>query len=756
MKKPKQPESGTDRIVEILKEMEAAKLRSEIQWMRGDGVVSDITAMSSGITSLDIALGIGGYPHGRIVEIYGPESSGKSTTTLHAVASAQKGGGVAAVIDSEFSLDTAYAAKLGVDVENLLINQPDSGEQGLEMVQAFSKVLTKGDIIVVDSVAALSPQAEIDGELSDAHVGLQARMMSQALRMLKGTIAKSGVIVFFTNQLRCLPLSTVVYNQDGFSYLSDVCAGDVIFDHSGQYVKVVNVCRSGVVEGKEIWAKECAPFKLSNMHLQPLIRKGEFINVLGKDVCVGDWMIQPICSCAGQEETPYIDLGDLVQKLGGSFAKKANVINLPSVLDEDLAFFLGCCYSDGNLFCDEAKSDYRIQFTENNKERYSLIYAIFVKLFGNLVRHDKTRIYICSKTIFDFLKSLGMKSYGPEKTFPDVVLKSRLSVVKSFILGAFFDTHGFNEQGFISTHENAEAAQQFSKVLYRFGVFADVRKNYLHITGEDAVIFKDVIGFAEETKKLKAKNFSCSFGARGKYDVVPFEYCEKLFAKIKERKIKGISSLPYYGAFKQCLLQNLNSSRKGLIDFVCALKSSDFLSEIEFLKNNRFFQIQEVRCSNFEAVDIETVSGSFVADRFLTHNSKIGISYGNPEVTSGGRALSFYASIRLDIRKKAQIKNGEDVLGNLTEIKVVKNKCAPPYKVAETEIRYGEGVPRSLDVLLLGMSSGVVEKSGAWLTFGGNSLGQGKDKSWQYLKDNLEVLDKLEQAVREKFGLIGR
>jgi recombination protein RecA len=338
MKKPKQPESGTDRIVEILKEMEKDKLRNELQWMKGDGAVSDITASSSGILSLDIALGIGGYPHGRIVEVYGENATGKSTITLQAIAEIQRCGGIAALVDAEFASDMSYSAHLGVDVENLLINQPSCGEQALEVMLSLAGKLTKGDIIVVDSVAALVPQAELDGEMTDHHMGLQARMMGQALRKLMGIAARSGVIVFFTNQTRV----------------------------------------------------------------------------------------------------------------------------------------------------------------------------------------------------------------------------------------------------------------------------------------------------------------------------------------------------------------------------------------------------------------------------------KLNVTYGDPTETPGGKALKFASSVRLEVQKKAHIKEGDTIFGNITEIRVVKNKCAPPYRTAKTEIRYGEGVPRSLDVLLLGMSSGVVEKSGAWLTFGGNSLGQGKDKSWQYLKDNLEVLDKLEQAVREKFGLTGR
>lgn len=203
MKKKKDQEKDESRIVEILKAMEVKNLRNDLMWMKGDGVVAnDVTVTSSGILSLDVAMGIGGYPHGRIVEIYGPNAAGKTSVTLHAIASFQKKGGVAAFIDNEFSLDTNYAKNLGVDVDNILISQPDCGEKSLEMALALSHELTKGDIIVVDSVAALVPQAEIDGDVGQQHVGLQARLMSQALRKLVGEVSRSGVVLFFTNQIR--------------------------------------------------------------------------------------------------------------------------------------------------------------------------------------------------------------------------------------------------------------------------------------------------------------------------------------------------------------------------------------------------------------------------------------------------------------------------------------------------------------------------------------------------------------------------
>lgn len=167
----------------------------------GDGVIAPVEAISTGSLSLDYALGIGGVPRGRIVEIYGPESSGKTTVCLHVIAEAQKAGGLAAFIDAEHALDVQYARRLNVDVNNLLISQPDYGEQALDIVDTLIRSNAL-DVIVIDSVAALVPKAEIEGEMGDAHMAMQARLMSQALRKLTGAISRSNTTVIFTNQLR--------------------------------------------------------------------------------------------------------------------------------------------------------------------------------------------------------------------------------------------------------------------------------------------------------------------------------------------------------------------------------------------------------------------------------------------------------------------------------------------------------------------------------------------------------------------------
>jgi recombination protein RecA len=203
MKQPKDMNPNTEKLKALqltLDKLEKSYGKGSVMKL-GDQAVEAIESISTGSISLDIALGIGGVPKGRVIEIYGPESSGKTTLATHIIAEAQKKGGIAAFIDAEHAFDKFYAKKLGVDVDNLLISQPDNGEQALEIAD---NLIRSGaiDVIVIDSVAALVPKAEIEGEMGDSRMGLQARLMSQALRKLTGTISKTGCCCIFINQLR--------------------------------------------------------------------------------------------------------------------------------------------------------------------------------------------------------------------------------------------------------------------------------------------------------------------------------------------------------------------------------------------------------------------------------------------------------------------------------------------------------------------------------------------------------------------------
>lgn len=269
----------------------------------GDSTAVDIDVISSGCLGLDIALGIGGLPKGRICEIYGPESSGKTTMMLQVIAECQKGGGTAAFVDAEHALDPVYAAKLGVDVDNLLISQPDTGDQALEIVDMLVRS-SAVDVIVVDSVAALTPKAEIEGDMGDSHVGLHARLMSQALRKLTGNIKRTNTLVVFINQIR-MKIGVM------FGSPETTTGGNALKFYSSVRLDIRRI--GAIKRGDEIIGNETR-VKVVKNKMAPPFRQTEFEILYGE---------------GSSREGELIDLGvqhDMVDKAGAWYSYKGDRI----------------------------------------------------------------------------------------------------------------------------------------------------------------------------------------------------------------------------------------------------------------------------------------------------------------------------------------------------------------------------------------------------------------------------------------------
>ena len=687
--------------VEREKALEVALLQIEKQFgkgsvmrMSGDGPAMPIEFISTGSLALDLALGIGGVPRGRVIEIYGPEASGKTTVGLHIIAEAQRAGGIAAFIDAEHALDVTYARNLGVDTDAMLVSQPDTGEQALEIADMLVRSGAI-DVIVVDSVAALVPRAEIEGEMGDSHVGLQARLMSQALRKLSGSISKSRTTAIFINQLRekigvlfgCLHYDSRVTLADG----TQEKIGKIVNQRLPVEVLAYDPGLGAVVPRKVVNWFDNGP---TDEFLQfTVARPGG--NGRSSFACTPNHKIR---TPGGWREAQELAVGDRVMEA------------LPHRLSSfQWEVLLGGLMGDGALSPTRSGFGARYRFGHGTRQ---VEYGDWkASLFGNVgvsrssnangaVFYDmqplpelaelRAAVYVAGKKVFshDYLKRLTPLSlaiwYMDDGSF---ALRAR---------GVQERTRDGSGRSEVCI-EAMEPGTRTRLVDYLADTWG-IRPKQIQRAGKAVLIFGK-----DETAKLHAL-------------IAPFVHPSMQY-KLLPR---------YRGRFQ--VTPAFTPMRHELLPMPIVAIAPKPRSR----KTHRF--------------DVE-VEGShnYLADGVVVHNS--------PETTPGGKALKFYASVRLDIRRIEALKDGAEVVGSRTRAKVVKNKLAPPFRSAEFDIIYGQGISKEGSLLDVGVDAGLIRKSGAWFTYEGDQLGQGRENARNFLRDNPELALEIEEKIKAQLGI---
>jgi recombination protein RecA len=676
----------------------------------GDKLDMQIEAIPTGALALDIALGIGGLPRGRIVEIFGPESSGKSTLAMHVVAEAQRNGGICAYVDAEHAMDPVYARAIGVNVDDLLISQPDTGEQALEIADMLIRSGAL-DVIVIDSVAALTPRAEIEGDMGDSHVGLQARLMSQALRKLTATLNKSDTIAIFINQLRekigvmygCLSYSTRVTLADG----SQEKIGKIVNQRLPVEVLSYDPEMSAVVPKKVVnWFDN----GVTEEFLQLTVARpgGNGKAQLG---CTANHKIR---TPAGWQEAGDLQVGDRVLQA------------VPHHLsDFQWQVVLGGLMGDSALSSTRSGHGARYRFGHGAKQA---AYGDWkASLFANLGVSRSTRAD--GAVFYDLqpLPELGelrpAMYIGGKKVLSEDYLK-QLTPLSLAIW--YMDDGCYTERAKGLQDRTRDGSGRVEICVEAMEPTSRQRlRDYLADTWDISPRLR-LIGARQKAVLTFPKAETAKFHAL----VAPFVHSSmdyKLQARFRGRFAVEPVFVPM---------------RHELMPFpIVKIGPKPKTRSMHLVKIG-----PKPKTRSMHRFDIE-VEGShnYLADGVVVHNS--------PETTPGGRALKFYSSIRLDIRRIESIKNGAEVTGNRTRVKVVKNKCSPPFKQAEFDIMYGKGISREGSLIDVAVDLGIVKKAGAWYTYEGEQLGQGRENAKVFIAENLEVMIEISEKVRQQSGL---
>jgi RecA/RadA recombinase/intein/homing endonuclease len=677
-----------DKKFDVLRATLTKKYKGEVFTTIANGTRAEgISALKTGWQGLDDLItgetdaecrtvaGTGlGWPRGRIIEVYGDEGMGKTTLTLHIIAAFQRAGERCAFIDAEHSLDVSYARKLGVDLTSLVFNQPDrGGEQALDLVTSLADSGVFG-CIVVDSVAALTPLAELELDFEDnSQPGGHARLMSRALRKLTTVVARHSTLLVFINQTRCIASHELVVTERGIEQAADTVEARRVAGVLGQ-LTAIGGRASSWRRGRRVVCEDGRSLTAGLSHPVRIMGDGAWLWKPTADLRVGDWV-----AVSRTIELPEVNDGKLpsVEKSGHEKFEP-----LPDTATEAFCMFLGMWFSDGSLI----DTEQCINFTEVSVERREALLSQLKSLGWGNRTYGKHGVGLRSQ-VYKLLDAIGCERGAKNKTIPSVITGRRQW--RAFLRG-MFDSHVTNH-GFNMTFENYNAARKTQLALLGFGInsrLSDTRTIQLYVSGRDAGMYVELIGFSENSKRdaVIAAAAHADASARGKADVIPNP---GVFIG-QARAARGWVNVD--ADVKQRIAAVLHGGHAlALRDYIIVANTCGLKDELAKHRWVKISSIEDVGCQPM--VDFDVPGGrAFIAGGLVTHNCKIGVRFGNPKTTTGGQALKFYASVRLEMVNVNTKKKGDRVIWRRTRIRTVKNKVAAPFREVFADIVPGKGI----------------------------------------------------------------
>ncbi len=676
--------------------------KGTVMRMGDEGAQVRVDVIPTGALALDLALGIGGVPRGRIVEVFGPESSGKTTLIYHVLAEAQRLGGVCAFIDAEHAMDPLYAQEIGVDIDELLVSQPDYGEQGLEIADMLVRSGAV-DVVAIDSVAALTPRKELEGQMDDTTVGEQARMMSKAMRKLAGNLNRTQTLCILTNQIR----EKVGVMFGCFHYDARVVLADGSTEKIG---KIVNQRMPVEVMSMNPETGEISPRKIVDYY-----DNGETDDWLQFEVEAGGGSGKRKFACTpnhiiltpdGERHAFEIEENDEVLA----------AIEHYEVREDQLKLILGSVLGDGAL-------------------RYASDHNVSFRVGHGLQQHE-----YCEwkhEMLAPFAHKIGPTGSGIGF---DTIPMHQLA----WLHEAVYEPAGgrrISDALLEQLDERAIAAWYCDD-----GSFGGHYKRWGH---GKAVIYNKTLT-ADDKERLAARCEALGMGrptATDKGLLFSGERAQMLHEKIAPYVHPSLDYKlhpNFRGRFAwrpDTSDAHLNGTR---------LKSRTRLRPAPMKVLRKYRKPapppQHERPSKRHRYDLQVAGNhTYLVDHVVVHNS--------PETQPGGRALKFYASQRLDIRRIETLKEGTEAVGNRVRVKVVKNKVAAPFRQAEFDIEFGRGISTAGCLLDLGLEHNILSKSGSFFSYGEDRLGQGRAASKAYLDDNPGVAKEIEEKIYAALGI---